>query len=170
MNEKTQIQLKLLYFRVTDVWKDFCELHTELLDLTFKEYSCLLSSDIDGVESLINDKNDLIEKISSMDKMREIIINELNELLSDQNQKTIENVSELISVMNIFEKHNNLNHLSRFNALLIDLIEKLQEQNKKNQVFLNKAIHSLKDIREEALGIKKYSTYNQKGVSVKQAR
>jgi flagellar biosynthesis/type III secretory pathway chaperone len=69
--------------------------------------------------------------------------------------------------MNFFEKQNNTQHLYRFNALLIDVIEKIQTQNKKNQVFLNKAINSLKEIREEALGVKNYNTYNKKGVSVR---
>ena len=72
--------------------------------------------------------------------------------------------------MRFYEDQNNTKHLYRFNELLIDVIEKIQEQNKKNQVFLNKAINNLREIREEAMGVKNYSTYNQKGHSVKPMR
>ena len=86
--------------------------------------------------------------------------------LEKNNQKVVNNVSELISLMNLFEETNKNYHLKRFNTLLIDIIEKLQDQNK-NQMFLNKAIHNLKEIREEAMGVKNYSTYNKQGVSSK---
>lgn len=170
MSKEADQTLHLLYFRVTDVWKRFCELHTELLDLTFDEYSFLLKSDIDGIESLTEKKNLVVSAISNLEKVRAGLITELNDYLRAHNQKEIENVRELLDVMSSFESHNNTNHLKRFNELLIDIIEKLQGQNKKNQVFLNKAINSLREIREEALGIKSYSTYNQKGVSVKPLR
>ena len=57
-------------------------------------------------------------------------------------------------------------HLFRFNALLIDLIEKIQNQNKRNQLFINKALHSLKEIRQDVLGKKSYSTYTSRGSAV----
>lgn len=162
--------LAIIYFKVTDVWKRFCELHTDLLDLTFEEYSLLLKSDVDGIEALVERKNIVIGTISRLEKLREDLIGELNNYLRENKQKEVESVSELIHVMKSFESHNNTNHLRRFNDLLIDLIEKLQAQNKKNQVFLNKAILNLKEIREEAMGVKSYSTYNQKGISVKPLR
>ncbi|MCR9204100.1 MAG: flagellar protein FlgN, partial [Halobacteriovoraceae bacterium] len=56
--------LALLYFKVTDVWKRFCELHSELLDLTFEEYSYLLRSDIDGIESLASQKAEVVQVIN----------------------------------------------------------------------------------------------------------
>jgi len=162
--------LQLIYFKVTDVWKRFCEEHTVLLDTTFEEYSLLLASDVDGIEELMVTKNEIISRISSLEKIREDLITELNEYLRDNGQKSVESVSELITVMAQFEEANNAHHLNRFNKLLIDIIEKLQTQNKKNQLFLNKAINSLREIREEALGVKSYSTYNNKGVSTKGAR
>lgn len=169
MSEKDQT-LALLYFKVTDVWKRFCELHSDLLDLTFEEYSYLLKSDIDGIESLTDQKANVVQAISGLERLRENLINELNTYLRINNQKEVESVGELIQVMSTFEQVNNSNHLRRFNELLIDIIEKLQAQNKKNQVFLNKAIMNLKEIREEAMGVKNYSTYNKQGVSVKPLR
>lgn len=159
--------LQMIYFRVTDIWKKFCEEHTILLDKTFEEYSLLLKSDVDALEALLEEKQEVVKRITFLEHARSRCISELNEFLAQNSQKEVESVSELIEVMNIFEKENNTQHLFRFNQLLIDVIEKIQEQNKKNQVFLNKAINNLKEIREEALGVKNYSTYNKKGVSVR---
>ncbi len=166
MQEKND-NLKLIYFQVTDIWKRFCEEHTLLLDKTFEEYSLLLKSDIETLESLLEEKQEIIKRITFLEHARTRCITKLNEFLKTNSQKEVESVSELIEVMQLFEKENNTQHLFRFNQLLIDLIEKIQEQNRKNQVFLNKAINNLKEIREEALGVKNYSTYNQKGVSVR---
>lgn len=163
-------ELHTIYFEVTDIWKRFCEEHTLLLDKTFEEYSYLLSSDIDSIESLLAEKNEVVKRINFLEKARERVITKLNDYLKENGQAEIESVSELISVMSDFEQVNNNRHLYRFNSLLIDIIEKIQAQNKKNQLFLNKAINNLRDIREEALGVKNYSTYNQKGFSTRSAR
>ena len=163
MNEKRS--LHLFYFRITDIWKRFCEEHSELLDKTFEEYSLLLSSDIDALEPLLQEKADVVQRISFLEKARARCIEELNEYLTEQGVKTIDSISELIQVMKDYEEHNNEKHLFRFNQLLIDIIEKIQEQNKKNQLFLNRSINSLREIREDALGVKNYNTYNNKGVS-----
>ncbi len=162
--------LQLIYFRVTDVWKRFCEEHTTLLDKTFEEYSLLLASDVDAIEELMVSKNEIMTRINKLEEVREGLIGELNIFLQANNQAPIESVSDLISTMSYYEGLNNAHHLSRFNSLLVDIIEKLQTQNKKNQLFLNKAINSLREIREEALGVKSYSTYNNKGLSRKGAR
>ena len=53
----------------------------------------------------------------------------------------------------------------RFNALLIDIITKIQVQNKNNQLFINRSLLNLKSIREDALGQKSYSTYTATGGS-----
>ncbi len=70
----------------------------------------------------------------------------------------------------IKRNQNCLDSLNSEKHLLIDIIEKLQTQNKKNQLFLNKAINNLREIREDALGVKSYSTYNNKGLSKRAAR
>jgi flagellar biosynthesis/type III secretory pathway chaperone len=94
----------------------------------------------------------------------------LNDFLSAEGIKTVDSVSELIQVMSEYEEHNNEKHLFRFNQLLIDIIEKIQAQNKKNQLFLNRSINNLREIREDALGVKNYNTYNNKGLSSRASR
>ena len=163
-------KLHILYFKITDIWKRFCEEHTVLLDKTFEEYSLLLASNVDAIEELMVSKNEIMTRINSLEDMRTSAIEELNTYLVENNKKSVESVSELIQAMDKYEKINNARHLSRFNALLIDIIEKLQTQNKKNQLFLNKAINNLREIREDALGVKSYSTYNNKGHSRRAAR
>lgn len=152
---------EVLYFRVTDLWKRLCEEHSLLFDLTCDEYSLLLSSDIEGLEDKVAEKEVVIERITGLDKIRQEIIKELNHSF----QLGIKNVQGLLEYMNATEIEKVQKHLFRFNALLIDIIEKIQAQNKKNQLFLNKAIFSLREIRMEAMGKKNYSTYNAKGAS-----
>lgn len=164
-------RLQVIYFQVTDIWRRFCEEHTDLLDKTFEEYALLLKSEVDQLEEILKEKQEIIKRISFLDEARSRVITDLNSYLSEHNQKEVESVSELISVMQKFEEKNETRHLFRFNELLIDVIEKIQEQNKKNQLFLNKAINNLREIREEAMGVKSYSTYNKKGFSTaKQTR
>ena len=157
-------RLKLYYFRVTDIWKRFCEEHTLLFNLTCDEYSALLKSDFDETERLTNAKEKVIVRIKALEEVRSNVLRDINnsELVEDR----IESISELIELMKNYEAETNEKHLYRFNELLIDIIEKIQTQNKKNQLFINKAILSLREIREDAAGGgKKYSTYSAKGVS-----
>ena len=151
------------YFRVTDLWKKLCEAHQQLLELTFDEYSLLLGSQIEELELKIEEKNDLISYISKLDSRRHEAIALINKDLKKSGSRLIENVTDLIITMKDFELAKDQHHLRRFNALLIDIIEKIQSQNKKNQLFINKALMSLREIREDAIGTKNYSTYNAKG-------
>lgn len=164
MNNKED-SVESLYFRVTDIWKRFCEEHTLLLDLTFEEYSHLLSSDLSEVEEVLEKKNVVIQRINNLEKMRKDTITDLNKFLSSSDDTQITDVSGLLNFMKKYEVEKNQKHLFSFNALLIDIIEKLKDQNKKNQLFLNRAIHSLKDIKNSAFGSKSYSTYNNSGVT-----
>lgn len=157
----TDNKQEVLYFRVTDLWKRLCEEHTLLFDLTCDEYSLLLSSDLDGLEDKVAEKEVVIERIGKLDRVRQGLIDEVNAL----NGASVKSVSDLIDYMNSTQIEKEQKHLFRFNALLIDIIEKIQAQNKKNQLFLNKAIHSLRDIRMGAMGKKNYTTYNAKGNS-----
>lgn len=157
--EAKEQKLQILYFQVTDLWKDLCEAHNELLEKTFDEYALLLSSDVDGLEEKIREKQEIVKQIDILDQLRQEVILKL----TIDSDKEINSVSELLDFMNKFEEERERKHLRRFNALLIDIIEKIQAQNKKNQLFINKAIHSLQEIREDALGKKSYSTYNLKG-------
>lgn len=155
--------LSLHYFRVTDLWKKLCESHQKLLELTFDEYSLLLGSQIEELEEKIQEKEALIAAIALLDKERTAAIEELNSDLVTWNKNKVENVKDLIICMSEYEAKRDQHHLSRFNALLIDIIEKIQTQNRKNQLFINKALMSLREIREEAVGRKNYTTYNAKG-------
>lgn len=156
MNDK----LALLYFQMTDLWKQFCEAHNDLFNLTCDEYSLLLQSDLDSLEEKIAEKNECIKKIGTLELVRRDLINEVNELYPE---KTIDSVSALLDVMSQYEVESNQKHLFRFNALLLDIIEKIQAQNKRNQLFINKALHSLQQIRLEATGQKNYTSYTSKG-------
>ena len=159
MNDK----LAILYFEVTDLWKRLCEEHNVLFSVTCDEYSLLLNSQLDLLEEKLVEKNEVILRISALETIRREIIVELNGLVPEKN---IDSVSKLIEVMRSYEVEKNQKHLFRFNALLIDIIEKIQAQNKRNQLFINKALLSLKQIRIEATGKKNYSTYTSKGSAI----
>lgn len=148
------------YWRISDIWKRLCEEHATLYELTLQEYNYLLESDVDSIEEVVELKNQAINTIASLDKMRSDVILEMNNQFQDIN---IGSVSDLINFLKVFENKLETPHLERFNNYLIDIIERIQDQNKKNQVFINKTLLSLKSIREDAIGKKNYSTYNSKG-------
>lgn len=156
-------KLATLYFEVTNLWKQFCEEHNELFNLTCDEYSLLLKSDLENLEEKIAEKNECIARIGTLEILRRDLIKDINALYPD---KQIDSVSALLEVMSNYEIESNQKHLFRFNALLIDIIEKIQAQNKRNQLFINKALHSLQQIRIEASGKKHFSTYSAKGSAV----
>jgi flagellar biosynthesis/type III secretory pathway chaperone len=156
MNEK----LAIFYFEVTDLWKSLCEEHNELFNITCDEYSLLLRSELSELEDKLDEKNNVISRINALEGIRRDIIQELNLLFPEIE---IDSVSKLIEVMRNYEVESQQKHLFRFNALLIDIIEKVQAQNKRNQLFINKALLSLKQIRIEATGKKNFSTYSAKG-------
>lgn len=160
-DKKKQDRLKLYYFQVTDIWKKHCELHSKLFDATCDEYALLLDSKIEELEEKVAQKNELIETIKRNDDERSRLLGEIQGSYKD---KKIENVKDLITLFSDFEAEKQSKHLFRFNELLIDIITKIQDQNKKNQLFINKAINSLREIREQATGKKSVSTYNAKGI------
>lgn len=156
MEEK---ELASFYYQTTDLWRRFCEEHSELFDHTCDEYTLLLSNDIDALENMLDQKREVIEKIAVLEEVRRDIIDEINKKTSID----IKSISELIDMMENVEGEKSGRHLKRFNDLLVNIIEKIQIQNKKNQIFLNKAISSLKEIREDALGVQNFPTYDSKG-------
>ena len=156
MNEK----LALLYFQMTDLWKQFCEEHNELFNLTCDEYTLLLQSELDLLEAKIEEKNECIKRIGTLELIRRDLIVEVNELYPE---RVIDSVSSLIEVMTEYEVESNQKHLFRYNAHLLDIIGKIQAQNTRNQLYINKALHSLQQIRIEATGEKKFSSYTSKG-------
>lgn len=156
-------KLKMFYFRVTDIWKRFCEEHTTLFNLTCDEYSALLKSDFDKIEKVTNEKEKVIIRIKALEEVRKKVLEDINKSGLIENE--IKDIGELLELMKNYEAETREKHLFRFNELLIDIIEKIQVQNKKNQLFINKAIISLREIRNDVIGEKKYSTYSSKGVS-----
>ena len=163
MDHRMNDKLAALYFEVTNLWKQFCEEHNVLFNLTCDEYSLLLRSELELLEEKIEEKNECIKRISTLELMRRDLVNDLNNLYPG---KKLDTVSALLETMSEYEVENNQKHLFRFNALLIDIIEKIQAQNKRNQLFINKALHSLQQIRLEASGKKNFSTYSSKGSQV----
>lgn len=157
----TREEKELFYYRVTDLWRRLCEEHNTLLDQTCEEYALLLASKLEELENKIDEKKDTMARIGSLEKLRAEVIEAINK----KGGVKVESVNQLIEQMQEFEQENNQMHLFRFNALLIDMIEKIQAQNRRNQLFINKALLNLKAIREEALGQKSYSTYTKKGQS-----
>ncbi len=160
--------LELFYFQITDLWKQLCEEHSKLFDLTCDEYSCLLESNIPKLDLVVEQKVQLTTKITALESVRLDLINKLNAAIfdgKDSSDVAIKSIADLIRVMSDFEKINNQNHLYRFNKILIDIIDKIKTQNKKNQMFINKALLSLRQIREDVTGAKSYTTYNARGVS-----
>jgi flagellar biosynthesis/type III secretory pathway chaperone len=162
MNEKNQMILRLKLTELNSVWQEYCESHNSLYDLTCDEYMHLLSSDIESLEKTLEAKNDKIEYIKTLEAKRLEVLKELNELSEDIDVKKIGDVLELAKVL---EDQSETNRLEKFNLLLLDIVEKIQDQNKLNQLFLNKAILSLRDLKDSFSGRKTFKTYGSNGVT-----
>jgi len=170
--ENKDEKISFFYYQVTDIWKRFCEEHAILFNLTCDEYTHLLKTDMEKLEDTINKKTENINRITILENLRTEIIDEIN-LHLNQNEtfkknyklSKIQNVSELLSLMGAFEKSLEEKYLNNFNNLLIDIIEKIQAQNKKNHIFINKAIHSLNEMKGNVEGKKTYQTYTKKGIT-----
>lgn len=154
---------KLYYHQVLSIWEGFCSLHSQLFDIACDEYLALLASDIEKLEELLPLKEEIISKIGDLDSERNGIIEKINgsTLVSSPLLKA----GDLLQLFKDIETESGVNALPNLNALLIDIIEKIQSQNKKNQVFLNKAMLSLKDLKRGFKGQKVYSTYGADGLT-----
>lgn len=160
MENELKLKLKLDYLR--QIWHDFCEQHTYLYELTCDEYMHLLASDIDKLELTIQDKRTLLTEINQLDQSRNELVKEIVEIYGKDKP---EKLTGLIAILNEENQKELATELEKRNLILLDIIEKIQEQNKKNQFFLNKAIYSLKELRESFSGEKKYKTYSAKGMA-----
>ena len=152
--------LEVFYFRATDLWKKLCEQHALLLDYTFDEYALLLGSEIEKLEEKLESKKAVVERIKSLDFVRGKLVEEINKNFP---KKNVTNAQQLLSIMAEHESKTKGKHLSKYNALLEDIIKKIKTQSKRNQLFINKALLSLREIRKDAIGEKSFSTYNAKG-------
>jgi flagellar biosynthesis/type III secretory pathway chaperone len=152
---------KLYYQRAVSVWENFCKLHKELYDLTCEEYLTLLESDLDKLETMLPLKEEIISKIGELEKDRADLIDTLNS--SALFDGKIVRAGEMLEAFSVIDMTSSIPALKNLNALLIDIIHKIQEQNKKNQMFLNKAMLSIRDIKQGFTGKKQYTTYGADG-------
>jgi flagellar biosynthesis/type III secretory pathway chaperone len=162
MNQRLD-EKKLYYQQVITIWEDFCHLHKDLYDITCDEYLTLLASDIDKLETMLPLKEEIIQRIGELERERHALIDRLNELHLGPDRIT--KISELLKMFSDIEDQSPVKILRNLNDLLIDMIEKIQAQNKKNQIFLNKAMLSLKDLRTGFSGKKAFTTYGADGMT-----
>ena len=129
-------QLQLHYYQSIDIWKRFCEHHNELYTYTCDEYEALLASNLNELDIILAKKEEVIDKITCLEQMRSELIDDINTNLSDGNK--LESVSGLIQFMEYYENGEKQHLLSKSNTLLIEIIESIKDQNKKNQLFIIK--------------------------------
>jgi flagellar biosynthesis/type III secretory pathway chaperone len=154
---------KLHHQQVVTIWEGFCRLHRELYDLTCEEYLTLLASDIERLESMLPLKEEIISKIGELEAERTELIEKLN--ATKIFAQKITRASELLNAFGEIDKQSGIPALRNLNGLLIDIIEKIQEQNKKNQHFLNKAMVSIREMKQGFGGKKTYTTYGADGMT-----
>lgn len=161
MSDQTSIELKFALTRLVDTWRSFCELHTNLYEFTCDEYMHLLASEIDELDETVTKKTALLKDINLLDGTRSEITNEIMAYYKLENEP--KKLKVLIQTLRDNGEAETAKQVESMNLILLDIVEKIQEQNKKNQVFLNKAIHSLQDLRESFAGKAKFKTYSSSG-------
>ena len=129
------------------VWKQFCDLHQHLYQITCKEYKLLLEGHIDRLGKYLKEKINIINQIKDVEVRRKKYIMCL---------PSIAGASQLLDYMQSEE-------LREYNTDLIDIIEKIQMQNKKNQMFINKARYNLRKIKDEFSGHHSTPSYDSRG-------
>lgn len=152
---------KLFYHRTLSVWEGFCQLHKDLYDLTCDEYLTLLESDIDKLETMLPVKEEIISKIGELEKDRSELIEQLNSTALFNFK--INRAGDLLTAFSELDNNSAIPAMKNLNSLLLDIIQKIQEQNKKNQQFLNKAMLSLREMKQGFSGKKTYTTYGADG-------
>lgn len=161
---ETSDQARLLYYQqAVTVWEGFCRLHKDLYDLTAEEYMTLLASDIEKLETMLPLKEELIAKIGELEKDRAHLMLKINE--SNLFATEITRAGELLEAFSDIDHKAGIPALRNLNSLLIDIIQKIQEQNKKNQMFLNKAMLSIRELKNGFSGKKTYTTYGADGMT-----
>lgn len=153
-----QIQLQFKFRELVGMWEELCKCHNALYELAALEYDALLTSHIDNLEELIKKKEEVIETIYSIDSSRKLLIDEIAALTGEETN----HITDLYPILDKY-KLDPANTIQKYNNLLLDIILKIQEQNKKNQIFLNKAILSLQDLKDKFKGNKNFKTYNSRG-------
>lgn len=155
--------LKIYHSRALEVWEQFCRLHHDLYELTCDEYQALLSGEIDQLEDLITRKQVIVDQVSHWEMIRSQLIEEMNS--SQYLDSTIKSASDLILVLKPVEAELTIAALQNLNDLLIDVISRIQAQNKKNQLFLHRAMQSLNEMKDGFSGKKQFTTYGANGMT-----
>lgn len=155
--------LRLYHVQSVEVWENFCKLHRDLFELTCEEYQALLSGEIEQLEDMIVRKEAVMADIAIWETRRADLVTSLNN--SGATDVAVNSISDLLRVMRGPEATMAIPALTNLNALLIDIITQTQAQNKRNQIFLNKAMLNLRDIREGFGGKKTYTTYGANGMT-----
>src|SRR5690554_6443279 len=163
MEGDLNFKLKIHAQTIADLWREQCSLHTELFELRCDEYMHLLASDLEKLDLAIEEKSLLIDKINQLEDRRKLCLQEVN--LLRNGQASIQKLGELLLYLNEQGLNNESDRIEKLNLVLLDIVEKIQEQNKKNQVFLNKALLSLKELKNSFGGGKTYETYGSNGVA-----
>ena len=153
----TYDEINYLYGKACDIWKGFAENHNELYQLACEEYVLLLDSELEKLEECIDHKTEIIKRIEKLEAERTAFIRSIN---SAQDSVTIVKARDLLTFFEAFVEDD---LLEKYNKLLVDIIEKIQDQNKRNQIFLNKALTSIDEIKRGFSGKKYVETYNQRG-------
>jgi flagellar biosynthesis/type III secretory pathway chaperone len=162
MNELIISKIKFKYEELIGVWQDYITQHQNLYELTCIEYTHLLESNIDELDTCIKEKQIILDNIGVLEEHRQSIISDFSS--PEYLNLEISKMNELVEALAPYENEISLTRLTKLNDLLKDIIETIQEQNKKNQFFLNRAILSLNDLQKSFTG-KKYQTYSAKGES-----
>jgi flagellar biosynthesis/type III secretory pathway chaperone len=156
-------QTSFHYQQALEIWEAFCQEHRELFDLTCEEYLTLLASDIDKLESMLPLKEEIIARIGELEARRARLIEEINQ--SGAFAAPITRAGELLAAFAELERRQSIPALRNLNSLLVDIIQNIQEQNRKNQVFLNKAMLSLREVKQGFSGKKTFTTYGADGMT-----
>ncbi len=155
---------KELYKSIINLWQRLCNLHQSLLEITAEEYHALLSSDLDETSKILEQKKRIIEKINVEEQSRQKLVSEiLGPKTLDENFK----FKDLKTFFDQFEIESSGNHLNNFNLILLDTIDKIKEQNKKNRFFINRALISLDGLKLPSDQSKRHYLYNKNGKKMK---
>ena len=164
MNIEMTLEQRELYKSIINLWQRLCNLHQSLLEVTTEEYTSLLSSDLEKTAEILETKKNLIKEIAKEDLIRQKLVSEIlgPETLADGYK-----FSDLKTFFNKFEIESKGNHLNNFNLILLDTINKIKAQNKKNRFFINRAMISLDGLKLPSNINPNHSLYNKNGKKLK---
>lgn len=155
--------LRLYHQQAVEVWENFCRLHRDLFERTCDEYQALLSGELESLETLVALKEAIMAEINDWETRRANLIHEMNG--SGHLRHKIKNISDLLSALQRPESQLPIPALHNLNALLIDIITRTQEQNKRNQLFLNRALLNIRELKDGFTGKRTYTTYGSDGMT-----